>query len=239
MVLNMSFPKEFQINLYDMVHHLPDMAYLSVGGKFITGNEFMRKCAGFRSIEDLEGRAYQDINCEAVQLHEKFFADDIHVLRSKKPLTQLAYLKYANDEDKLLMGRKTPLALNQADPMILAEYLDITQKNLFNFHVILDLDKKFIERKKRQFVYDITDNYSLENFHLSKRESECLFFILRGKSTKAISRILDLSVRTVETYIAALKDKFDVNTIPQLMVKALSLGCLDRIPESLLSMLDA
>lgn len=48
------------------------------------------------------------------------------------------------------------------------------------------------------------------NFHLSKlskRESECLCYILRGMTTKQMAGMMDLSPRTVEGYVLSIKNK--------------------------------
>lgn len=46
--------------------------------------------------------------------------------------------------------------------------------------------------------------YSL---HLSKREAECVFFLLRGLTIKKVASTLDLSPRTVEFYLKNVKHK--------------------------------
>lgn len=53
----------------------------------------------------------------------------------------------------------------------------------------------------------------------SNRELQCIELIMQGKSTKEIAKILELSCRTVEHYIANIKDKLNVKTKAELMVK--------------------
>jgi len=45
------------------------------------------------------------------------------------------------------------------------------------------------------------------NLHLSKREAECVFFLLRGLTIKKVAYTLDLSPRTVEFYLKNVKHK--------------------------------
>lgn len=78
----------------------------------------------------------------------------------------------------------------------------------------------------------ISEKYVHRYKELSPRESECLFFILRGKNAKYISKLLNLSVRTVEWYIANLKAKLAVNTTSQLILKSISEGYMEKVPES-------
>ncbi|MBS0357994.1 MAG: helix-turn-helix transcriptional regulator [Proteobacteria bacterium] len=62
---------------------------------------------------------------------------------------------------------------------------------------------------------------------LSKRELECLYFIIRGKSCSEIGLILKINRRTVEVYINNLKEKFNCHTKGQLIEKAIMLGCVN------------
>lgn len=45
------------------------------------------------------------------------------------------------------------------------------------------------------------------NLHLTKREAECIFFLLRGFTIKKVASTLDLSPRTVEFYLKNVKHK--------------------------------
>lgn len=51
-----------------------------------------------------------------------------------------------------------------------------------------------------------------ENPALSRRERECLSLLLEGKSAKQSGRVLNLSPRTIETYLDAIKQKFGCRT---------------------------
>ncbi|HZV98533.1 MAG TPA: LuxR family transcriptional regulator [Methylophilaceae bacterium] len=62
--------------------------------------------------------------------------------------------------------------------------------------------------------------------HLTQRELECLKWIMAGKSSWEISMILSCSEATVNFHIANIRDKFQVNTRQQAVVKAISLGLI-------------
>ncbi|MBS0357988.1 MAG: helix-turn-helix transcriptional regulator [Proteobacteria bacterium] len=69
---------------------------------------------------------------------------------------------------------------------------------------------------------------------ISRRESQCLYFMLRGKSCSEIALILKIDRRTVEVYVNKLKEKFNCQTKGQLIEKAIMLGYVNMIPESLM-----
>lgn len=92
--------------------------------------------------------------------------------------------------------------------------IDIThQKNI-----------QFVETTLNKF-----SNYVIEQKYktlptLAKRELECLYFIIRGMTAKQIGKALNLSFRTVESYIENMKYKFNCNNRSELIGKAIDLG---------------
>lgn len=78
-----------------------------------------------------------------------------------------------------------------------------------------------------------TNYFSIKDTHLSSRESECLFYLLRGKTAKQIARLLNLSPKTVEHYIENIKLKFQCQTKSELISKAIEQGFTNIIPKSI------
>jgi len=80
-------------------------------------------------------------------------------------------------------------------------------------------------------------NYSIGKKHLSTllsdRESECLFYLIRGKTAKSIAEILGLSFRTVEHHIDGLKLKFNCSCKSELINSAISEGFVEIIPNAI------
>jgi len=61
----------------------------------------------------------------------------------------------------------------------------------------------------------------INNVHLSKRQAEILRFVVRGKSLKEISQLLNLSKRTVEHYFEDIKNKMLVFSKAELIEKVI------------------
>ncbi len=61
-------------------------------------------------------------------------------------------------------------------------------------------------------------NNSLK-IQLSRRERECLALLLKGNSAKQTGRVLNLSPRTIESYLEAIKRKFDCRTKIEIISK--------------------
>jgi len=47
---------------------------------------------------------------------------------------------------------------------------------------------------------------------LSKREVDCLYYFIQGKSCREIGSCLHLSPRTIEAYFVSIKDKLNCST---------------------------
>ena len=77
-------------------------------------------------------------------------------------------------------------------------------------------------------------NTNNNNLKLSKRQLECWFYLLRGKTAKEIGKILNVSFRTIEAHIEQLKFKFDCSARSMLIEKAIIAGYMHDIPETLL-----
>ena len=69
---------------------------------------------------------------------------------------------------------------------------------------------------------------SFENASLTKRELECIYWLSLGKTTPEIAMILNVSARTVEKFIIAIKEKFNCRTLFQMgqVISRIRLDCL-------------
>jgi len=70
-----------------------------------------------------------------------------------------------------------------------------------------------------------------EDITLTKRERQTLNMIIRGKANKEISADLGISIKTVESHRTSLMQKLGVNSVAQLMAKAVKDGMIDPASE--------
>lgn len=75
-------------------------------------------------------------------------------------------------------------------------------------------------------------NTTFHDIKLTDRQSEVLFYIIRGKTVKQTARYLNLSPRTIEQHLVQLKYKFNASNKHEVIDKAISAGFLNTIPES-------
>ncbi len=73
-------------------------------------------------------------------------------------------------------------------------------------------------------ISHILNMFSVENAYsmgLTKRQTECLFYLFEGHTAKEIAKIIKISPRTVEGYIETMRNKLNCTTLSELLLKAL------------------
>jgi len=67
-----------------------------------------------------------------------------------------------------------------------------------------------LPKLKNKYAYKHLNCGQIINTELTEKQNQCLFFVMRGFSNKRIASELNISPRTVESYITQLNLKFDV-----------------------------
>jgi DNA-binding CsgD family transcriptional regulator len=63
---------------------------------------------------------------------------------------------------------------------------------------------------------------------LSPRQTDCLFYLAQGKTAKEIANIINLSKRTVEHHINAIKLKYNCHSRSALVAKAMGIPAIKK-----------
>lgn len=82
--------------------------------------------------------------------------------------------------------------------------IDISQKTRSDFFKMTNIDRFFL------FNQD-------ENLYLTKREAECVTYMIDGATAKQTAKILGISFRTVESYIQQIKEKLKCSSKEELI----------------------
>lgn len=232
--------KEALMNLYDYIkisegilNKLPGhMLITDKSHKIIWANQKALKSFGLQSIEKLTGKHYADLSYGVCEKSAAVEAYDKSIFTLRRKLSCLCYLEYA-DGWKLCICEKSPITDDKDEIIGLINYrTDITNYALIDpSRFIFNGADEFNENFSKQFSYHLEDETS-NIYLLSERQLECLFFLLRGKSDKEIAKILNLSPRTVESYIQEVKFKMQCLTRAQIIEKSFSEGLLNSFPVS-------
>ncbi|NRB10681.1 MAG: helix-turn-helix transcriptional regulator [Rickettsiaceae bacterium] len=104
---------------------------------------------------------------------------------------------------------------------------DITNLIFKKYNSLNLLDKRFTSNLKHK-KYILTSEFS--PLSLTKKQKECLAWVIRGKTNKEIVYLMGISCRTVDEHIQKMKLKLDCNSKSQLIEKAIDSGFLLYVP---------
>ncbi len=199
----------------ESLSHLPFSFYLLDGhGRTNSINKEGAIICGFNSAEESIGKSIVDVgtkesaeklieNCHSVITNKssKIF-EEIHI-RKDGYQHQFLSIKYPwyNEKDEIIGICGFSIALGRHS---LAESLTIlTEIGIFNHPT---------NYQQSTFIL----NNTMMN-KLTKREMDCLHYTVRGFSAKRIARVLNISFRTVEEYIANIRFKFGASSKAELI----------------------
>lgn len=196
-------------------------------------SQTVAKMVGFNHYEEMIGVDDYGLKCDIVENADLFRRDDREVLISRKPTQSIVIQHYVTGTKILLIERK-PIIDQQDQLLGLFTYgTEITDamRNCFTKSLFkLDLE---LMKRNRGVSYKVQSNEP--TYNLTKRELECLYYMIRGKSAKDVGDKLCLSKRTIEDYNNNLKNKMGCLTRSQVIDKAFAEGLIYLIPESLFS----
>lgn len=103
----------------------------------------------------------------------------------------------------------------------LSEFKKEAENNIVNKSEDINI---FLDSTKTNRFYINTVNGDI---YLTKKETECIYWVLRGKSAEEIGMILKCSKRTIEIHINNIKKKLGVGKITQAIKIAIDSGVIN------------
>lgn len=94
------------------------------------------------------------------------------------------------------------------------EYQAVANNNLASDVIALRITEEETAKKDKETRY------------LTERESECLKWVIHGKTSDEIAIILSISRRTVEMHLNRMKEKFNCHKLTQLVYLVVKEGLL-------------
>ncbi len=123
------------------------------------------------------------------------------------------FIAYFKDKTAKLLNRVYNKRLLISDNN---KNMDSVQLHLINqsfYHKMDALNKRFFQATRiRKYLYD-------DKVKLSEREIDCLFHLINNKTAKETGDIMNISHRTVESYLENVKLKLSCNTKVELITK--------------------
>lgn len=230
--------------VYDTLNQVDHMVFWTdINSKQIIANEKFIKLTGYNGLDDMHGTFYYDQKTESAAFHNHWVLQDKNVLQSCAEEKLISYLQLAGTNTRSLYYAVKSPAFDKSGNIIgiTQVCIDITSNAMLSFIPLINShdQKHLIGNDKGAFTYRLNRSFCScdQSIKLTPRQSECLFFILRGKSAKEIGKILNISHRVVEHHTTNIHIKFRTHSKSQLIEKAIQLGFTGLIPTNIIKLL--
>ncbi|MBP6919001.1 MAG: hypothetical protein KBB94_08805 [Legionellaceae bacterium] len=218
-----------------MINQLPGLFLLkSCDSKYFGFSQKFSTLLGWKNQKDCLGRSDADLSCQASELADIFTQEDKETLLTGET-KQLHVTRYCDENVRIFIANKSRLIAQNSDVIGLIVYdEDVTYHPVVQKLVVDEMVKtrKFISNKS---IYNlkmkITPCY--KKLNLSTRESEIFYYLIRKESSKIISNLLDISVRTVEKHTQNIMEKLACHSRKQLIEFAADTEVFDVLLNSL------
>lgn len=217
-------------------HHLlnqyPGMVlWRDTDSNFILANDTYLRWTGCKNLNKYSGISYYDLPCPTAELADVFIEHDRIALSRTTPLKNIGLYCYLNDDWKVLYGERVPLRDEHQRIIGVASYfMDVTDNPMINFEYLHRLGSAKRVNGQCQYVLDEPAN----DYALTERQLECLFYLLRGYTAKMIAATIGISFRTVEGHIDKIKLQLGCHSKNQIIEKSYSLGLHAYMPKTAL-----
>lgn len=209
-----------QINHINIEHFfdLPALVFLKDRqGKYHACNDYAAKQAGFEKENDLIGTT--DFSCCWKSDALSYQQMDKKVIDEKHPLS---FIETIRDTDQNILNAltyKVPFITRSRQTMVFGISLVINSES-FIPDILLGMKAPFDLTTTKIIVSKNKVSNTIKNNQLTKRQLECLYYLVKGMTAAQIADEIFLSKRTVESYMVILKHKLNCNSRSELINKA-------------------
>jgi len=183
--------------------------------QFLCINHKAMSYLGIKRLNELAGLTIRDAKSAIADLADQCIANDLYVMQQKKACKEI--ISYYDDQTwKLNLILQQPL-------------FDYEHKVVGVSNMAIELTNTPLAQKFSWLFHDENNgncqgaykcNDELQQWQLSDQQADCLFFLLRGKKSKEISQLLNISTQTVASELNVICYRFGVMTISELIEKA-------------------
>lgn len=209
-----------------------NLLQLPINVYFLSGTSVMQKineiCAatmGFASIKDSFGKSMFDIS-PADNAEQVISTDRAVVQTSQRKIVEDQVIHFDHAVEQNFLTIKLPWYGNNHQVI-----------GIFGCSILYGV-QPFAETLAQLVRYGFLANhmpnpfssgFSHQETYFSKREKDCMYFLIRGKTAKETAQLLGLSPRTVENYLSNIKIKLNVYSKSELIDKIFEMN----LPESM------
>lgn len=199
---------------------------------FVYANDAYAKLIGFDQSHDCIGLTDHQMPSPTTRCASDFVNQDRYVMEHKTQLKVLDIHPYPDGTWRAHIFTKTPWLDDRGQVQGTIFYgQELSDTAILEVgHWICRATGISTERP----MTAVTPATSTLSCQLTDRESEALFLLLYGKKPHYIANIMNISVKTLESYVVRLRRKFGAHSKAQLVEMALDQGYGSHIPKTLL-----
>ena len=183
-------------------------------GKYLYSNEATAKTIGFASPDELTGCTDYDLCAPATAAVVS--SVDTSIIYSEQSQMLIEHVNMLNGGEFSTFSYKLPLRSHKHKVIGIFGLSFVINQEKF---LALLSDRSGRVLLKKSCIHDKSDAY--ENYHLTFRQQECLWYLVKGMTIKQIASELQLSPRTIEHHIESIKNKLHCHSRSELIAKAL------------------
>jgi len=161
---------------------------------------------GYKNYNKALGKTCFDMPSPAVEMADHFSRQERFIMSSGCEKQYFAVIEFSDGKHAFMIAKK-PLVDDCGNVVgLFVQGIDISNKALLQgVSTLTYSDQRTTQKRKyQQFEYEIVDQ--MEN-NLTPREIDCMFFLIRGKTTKEIARFLNLSIKTIDRHLENMRVK--------------------------------
>jgi DNA-binding CsgD family transcriptional regulator len=186
---------------------------------------------GLRDIDQVVSKTDYDIPCKSSEFANVFIKQDKQVIDSGKKLLTLEILPLMCGWKVMLVERSILTDSENNENGVLTHVMDVSNSSMFKKCILNHSDQKIVDTTNKIASYILSAEHS--PLPLTKQQECCMFLLIRGKSIKIIASILNISVRTVESHVEAMRYKLGCFSKSELIEKAIDSGYFYYIPKDM------
>jgi DNA-binding CsgD family transcriptional regulator len=193
-------------------------------------NQTFALLSGLSCPEDIIGKRDQDLPWGNKGCSEVFQQEDNQVL-SGQTIHILGNYSFS-DKRRIVLTQKIPIIDKEGSIIGVFSYMEeFHRQNIMDILMALsEIAVNITEALVENIKHIVLDIQSI----LNKREQECCFFLLNGKTAKEIGKILKLHFRTVEGNISSIKMKLGCKKQSEIIVRLLEEDYANNIHSGLI-----
>lgn len=185
---------------------------------------------GFSNQDEAAGKTIYDLKSPVVEFATQVIEQDQKVMRENNRLLILDVHLYPDNTHRVLLSEKSPLQINSKIAGCIFRATEINNAVMLETSRLLHYSDKqyYAQSGHHGRSYVIGD--TMQKTVFTPRQMDCLFYLLRGQSAKAIAKHLNLSPRTVEAHIESMKSRANCDSKSQLIEYAIEKGLIHYLP---------